>query len=105
MVMERTSQNTGIETSEPVIQQLLSQVVVERLLRAIVWFVARTRRPVALVEGEGHDLPLGCASRGSLRTSRSCLGGLKDRLVSLHPYETFRATRNFYSQGQLRACS
>ena len=91
-----TSQDTRVKPRKPVVEQLLPQVVVQRLLRAIVWLVPVSSRPITLVERKGHRLALARTSRCRLRTRRASLWGVENSLISLHAHETFRAARDLY---------
>ena len=73
------------------IQQIISQIIKQRLLRTIPRLVPRPRAPIRLVERKGHRA-LPRASRVGAR--RAGFGRLEDGGVALHLDERFGAPRD-----------
>lgn len=68
------------------IQQVLAEILVKRLLRTIDGIITRPRRPIALVKAKGHGLAFGGAF-GVL--GRAWVGWVEKGLVALHADEGF----------------
>lgn len=87
-----TSQNTSIKSRKPMVQQLLSQVVIQSLLRAVPWFISWSRRPITPIETEGHRLAFRSAFGVLLRT---LFRWVEESLIALHPDKWFGTSCKF----------
>lgn len=72
------------------VEQLLSQVIVQCLLAAVICVSPFAGAPVRFVEAESHGLALCSAIRASL--CGAGFWGVEKGLVALHADERFRAT-------------
>ncbi len=80
------------------IQQFLSQIIIERLLRALLRFIPRACGPVTLIEAECYCLPLSrafCILRGA------GFRWIYERLVASHPNKWLCAARKLCESMEL----
>jgi hypothetical protein len=87
-----TSQNTRIEPRKTMVQQLFAQIIIKRLLRAILRLVSGTGTPIGPVKAERHGAALRRAL-GVLR--RRGFRGVNEGLVPGHPNEWLGAPGEF----------
>jgi hypothetical protein len=90
-----TSQYTSIETRKSMVKQLLSQVIIECLLAAIVGVCPFPGTPVRLVEAKWHGLALCCAIRAGL--CRASFWRVNKGLVPLHTDEWLCAAAELWN--------